>query len=261
MNIGGLMQKHILIFLFLLSCSLCAQAEHVCEEWVTQTRFNEEKSITCRSWREFKDPTALPPAANPAPSASKKQSSAAETSQPLSSANEQGSPYTCKIWKTAVLKNGSRQSACAEWMYPNEPDDHRIVCREFISELLSETLVKKQKRAWTSECSNWEEEKNGKFCLLWKHEYRPDGTIISRCSHYQLEPDAELPISQWTDYIGPDSDLKPVASVADRVALDKQYPCQEYTGEKMDKKRGSYKVTCTRYATEAPLPAPKESAK
>lgn len=249
MNIGGLMQKHILIFLFLLSCSLCAQAEHVCEEWVTQTRFNEEKSITCRSWREFDEPAAVA------------AQTAGPQKTPAGSAPTEVQPYTCKMWKTAILKNGSRQSACAEWMYPNEPDDHRIVCREFISEPLSETLVKKQKRAWTSECSNWEEEKNGKFCLLWKHEYRPDGTIISRCSHYQLEPDAGLPISQWTDYIGPDSDLKPVASVADRVALDKQYPCQEYTGEKMDKKRGSYKVTCTRYATEAPLPAPKESAK
>ena len=261
MNIGGLMQKHILIFLFLLSFSLCAQAEHVCEEWVTQTRFNEEKSITCRSWREFKDPTALPPAANPAPSASKKQSSAAEKSQPLSSANEQGSPYTCKIWKTAVLKNGSRQSHCAEWMYPSQPGNRRIVCQEFVSTPLEETLVKKQKRAWESECSQFKTKENGKFCLLWKHEYRPDGTIISRCSHYQPEDEAGRPVFQWTDYIGPDSDLKPVASIADSVALDKQYPCQEYTGSKMDKKQGSYKVTCTRFATADTLPAMQKNAK
>lgn len=243
------MKKYIFLFCLLSVFPLGAQAEHVCDKWVTDTRPDGDAFITCWSWREFDEPSAV----------------AAQTAGPqktsAGSAPTEVQPYTCKMWKTAILKNGSRQSACAEWMYPNEPDDHRIVCREFISEPLSETLVKKQKRAWTSECSNWEEEKNGKFCLLWKHEYRPDGTIISRCSHYQLEPDAGLPISQWTDYIGPDSDLKPVASVADRVALDKQYPCQEYTGEKMDKKRGSYKVTCTRYATEAPLPAPKESAK
>lgn len=232
------MQKHILIFLFLLSFSLCAQAEHVCEEWVTQTRFNEEKSITCRSWREFKDPTALPPAAK-----------------------GQGSLYTCKIWKTAVLKNGSRQSHCAEWMYPSQPGNRRIVCQEFVSTPLEETLVKKQKRAWESECSQFKTEENGKFCLLWKHEYRPDGTIISRCSHYQPEDEAGRPVFQWTDYIGPDSDLKPVASIADSVALDKQYPCQEYTGSKMDKKQGSYKVTCTRFATADTLPAMQKNAK
>ena len=254
------MEKHITFLLFLSLFPLYAQAEHVCEEWVTQTSFNGEKSITCRSWREFKDPTALPPAANPIPNASKQQSSAATENQPLSSAKGPGRPYTCKIWKTAILKNGSRQSFCAEWMYPSESDDQRIVCREFVSEPLSETLVKKQKRAWTSECSKWKEEKNGKFCLFWKHEYRPDGTIISRCSQYQQDKEAGLFVSKWTDYIGPDSDLKPVASIADYFALDERYPCQEYTGSKMDKKRGSYAVTCTQFATPATLPQPQESA-
>ena len=252
------MEKHITFLLFLSLFPLCAQAEHVCAEWVTYTQSNGKMNTSCLWWKEFdsssaKTQTSAEPQTTKASMKNPPEQRVLPVKEPLR-------PYACQVWKTAILKNGSRQSHCAEWKYLDKPSPQRLICREFVSKLLSETLVKKQKRAWRSECSQMDTEENGKFCLLWKHEYRPDGTIISRCSQYQQDKEAGLFVSKWTDYIGPDSDLKPVASIADYFALDERYPCQEYTGSKMDKKQGSYKVTCTQFATPATLPQPQESA-
>ncbi len=247
------MKKLFILLLFPFIVPLCAQAERICTRWITETKPNGIQHTRCEWWSDDHTPSH------------QNTSSGADTDCEWKVVKDRFGnevnrcvpnvrPYTCKIWKTAILKNGSRRSYCNTWLYLDIPTDKRLICREFVSEPLSEKLVSKQKRAWLSECSKFDAEKNGKFCLLWKHDYQPDGSIISRCDKYQQDDEAGLFVSVWADYIGIDSDLKPVSSIAEFLAEDKQYPCREYTGSKMDKKQGKYTVTCTRFATHDSLP-------
>ena len=256
------MKKYFTFFLFFFLLSLYAHAERICTQWITETMPSGDQRTRCAWWSNVSSPSEQPADTSAAncewQTVTDRFGNKVQACVPV---KNPALPYTCKVWKTAVLKNGSRQSFCSSWLYKDTPSTQRIICREFVSGPLSEKLAKKQKEAWLSECSKFDTEENGKFCLLWKHEYQTDGTVISRCDKYQLDNEAGLFVSVWADYIGMDSGLKPVASIAEYFAEDEKYPCQEYTGSKMDKKQGKYTVTCTRYATADTLPAPKISSK
>lgn len=249
------MKKIFFYFLFLSFLPLCVNAQRVCKEWAVDTSYRTPY-IKCISWDS--PPVYVKPVKCEWKTVKDSFGNQVQQCFPVT---EQERPLTCKIWKTAILKNGSRQSYCTQWLYQDAPSSNRIICREFVSLPLTEKLTKKQKEAWLSECSNFEIEADGKLCLVWKHQYQPDDRIITRCSTYQPDSEKGLPISIWTDYIGADSDLKPVASLTEYYAKKEKYPCKEYKGSKMDKKKGTYIVSCTRFASEDTLPSAPSASK
>ena len=155
------MKKYIMSVLFLSVFPLCAQAEHICVQWISRTLSDGRQRTHCEQWKDI-------PASSAKTAPADGEDCDWETvkdrfGNEISRCIPQKRSYICKIWKTSILKNGSRRSYCWKWLYNQNPSDSRIICREFVSEPLSEKLVRKQKQAWISECSKFDAEKNGKF--------------------------------------------------------------------------------------------------